>query len=100
MLRRQRRRRVLLQYRPRVSDHVPVSLAGTAPLAGIVETVAPESHPNQLIVRLDEPSPGADVISTCAMGERTFFVGNFSLSQQHGPYCRRANPKRATAASS
>ena len=53
------------------------SQAGAAPLAGVVEKVGPESHPNQLIVRLDEPSPGAAVLSTCGMGEHTFFVGSF-----------------------
>jgi len=52
------------------------SHAGTAPLAGIVETVGPESHPNQVIVRLDEPA-GAAMLSTCAMGEHTYFVGSF-----------------------
>lgn len=50
---------------------------GTAPLVGVVEKTGPESHPNQLIVRLDEPSPGAAVLSTCGMGEHTFFVGSF-----------------------
>jgi len=53
------------------------SMAGTAPLAGIVENVGPESHPNQAIVRLDEPAPGAAVLSTCGMGDHTFFVGSF-----------------------
>ena len=53
------------------------SQAGTAPLAGVVEKVGPESHPNQLIVRLDEPAPGAAVLSTCGMGEHSFFVGSF-----------------------
>jgi uncharacterized protein YndB with AHSA1/START domain len=53
------------------------SQEGTAPLAGIVEKVGPESHPNQLIVRLDESSPGVAVLSTCGMGEHTFFVGSF-----------------------
>lgn len=53
------------------------SQAGTAPLAGVVEKVGPESHPNEAIVRLDEPSPGAAVLSTCGMGEQTFFVGSF-----------------------
>ena len=53
------------------------SQAGGAPLAGIVEKVGPESHPNEAIVRLDEPSPGAAVLSTCGMGEQTFFVGSF-----------------------
>jgi len=53
------------------------SQAGTAPLAGVVEKVGPESHPNQAIVRLDEPSPGAAVLSTCGMGKDTFFVGSF-----------------------
>ena len=50
---------------------------GTAPLAGVVEKVGPESHPNQMIVRLDEPSPGAAVLTTCGMGEQSFFVGSF-----------------------
>lgn len=53
------------------------SQAGTAPLTGVVEQAGPESHPNQVIVRLDEPSPGAAVLSTCGMGEHTFFVGSF-----------------------
>ena len=53
------------------------SQAGTAPLTGVVERVGPESHPNQLIVRLDEPSPGAALLSTCGMGEHTYFVGSF-----------------------
>ena len=53
------------------------SQPGTAPLAGVVENVGPESHPNQVIVRLDEPSTGAAVLSTCGMGEHTFFVGSF-----------------------
>ena len=53
------------------------SQAGAAPLAGVVEKVGPESHPNQAIVRLDEPSPGAAMLSTCGMGEQSFFVGSF-----------------------
>jgi uncharacterized protein YndB with AHSA1/START domain len=53
------------------------SQGGAAPLAGVVEKVGPESHPNQLIVQLDEPSPGVAVLSTCGMGEHTFFVGSF-----------------------
>jgi uncharacterized protein YndB with AHSA1/START domain len=53
------------------------SQAGTAPLAGVVEQAGPESHPNQAIVRLDGPAPGAAVLSTCGMGEHTFFVGSF-----------------------
>jgi len=53
------------------------SQAGTAPLTGVVEEVGPQSHPNQVIVRLDEPAPGAAVLSTCGMGEHTFFVGSF-----------------------
>lgn len=53
------------------------SQAGTVPLSGVVERVGPESQPNQLIVRLDEPSPGAAVLTTCGMGEDTFFVGSF-----------------------
>jgi uncharacterized protein YndB with AHSA1/START domain len=53
------------------------SQAGTAPLTGVVEKVGPESHPNQMIVMLDEPAPGAAVLSTCGMGEDTFFVGSF-----------------------
>jgi len=53
------------------------SLAGTPPLSGVVEQAGPESHPNNLIVRLDEPSPGAAVLSTCGMGEHTFFVASF-----------------------
>lgn len=31
------------------------SQAGAAPLTGVVETVGPESRPNQVILRLDEP---------------------------------------------
>jgi uncharacterized protein YndB with AHSA1/START domain len=53
------------------------SQAGTVPLTGIVEKVGPESHPNHAIVRLDEPAPGAAVLSTCGMGEQAFFVGSF-----------------------
>ena len=53
------------------------SQAGTAPLAGVVEKAGPESQPNQVIVRLHEPSPGAAVLTTCGMGEHTFFVGSF-----------------------
>jgi uncharacterized protein YndB with AHSA1/START domain len=53
------------------------SPAGTVPLTGVLEKVGPESHPNQAIVRLDEPAPGAAVLSTCGMGEHAFFVGSF-----------------------
>ncbi len=53
------------------------SQAGSAPLAGVVEEVGPDSHPNQAIVRLEAPAPGAAVLSTCGMGEHTFFVGSF-----------------------
>jgi uncharacterized protein YndB with AHSA1/START domain len=53
------------------------SQAGTAPLVGVVEKIGPESHPNQVIVRLDEPSRGAAMLSTCGMGEHTYFVGSF-----------------------
>jgi uncharacterized protein YndB with AHSA1/START domain len=49
---------------------------GTAPLSGVVVDVGPESHPNQMIVRLDQPAPGAAILSTCAMGD-TYFVGSF-----------------------
>ncbi|HUB82724.1 MAG TPA: SRPBCC domain-containing protein [Bryobacteraceae bacterium] len=50
---------------------------GTAPLAGVVEKTGPQAHPNQVIVRLDEPTPGAALLSTCGMGGQTFFVGSF-----------------------
>jgi uncharacterized protein YndB with AHSA1/START domain len=53
------------------------SQAGTVPLAGVVEKVGPEAHPNQAIVLLDDPVPGAAVLSTCGMGEHSFFVGSF-----------------------
>jgi uncharacterized protein YndB with AHSA1/START domain len=53
------------------------SQAGTVPLTGVVEKVGPESHPNQAIVRLDGPAPGAALLSTCGMGAHTFFVGSF-----------------------
>jgi uncharacterized protein YndB with AHSA1/START domain len=53
------------------------SQAGAAPLAGIVEKIGPESNPNEAVVRIDEPSPGAAVLSTCGMGAQTFFVGSF-----------------------
>jgi uncharacterized protein YndB with AHSA1/START domain len=53
------------------------SQPGTAPLAGVVEKAGPESHPNQVVVRLDRPAPGAAMLSTCGMGEDTFFVGSF-----------------------
>ena len=53
------------------------SQPGSAPLAGVVEQAGPESHPNQVIVRLDEPCPGAALLSTCDMGETAFFVGSF-----------------------
>ena len=52
------------------------SQAGAAPLAGVVEKAGPESHSHEAIVRLNEP-PGAAVLSTCGMGEHTFFVGSF-----------------------
>lgn len=61
------------------------SQTGTAPLAGVVEKMGPESQPNQLIVRLDKPSPGAAVLSTCGMGGQTYFVGNFYF---FGPQAR------------
>jgi uncharacterized protein YndB with AHSA1/START domain len=51
--------------------------AGNPPIAGVVEQIGPEAHPNQLIVRLDQPSPGAAMLSTCGFGEQTFFVGSF-----------------------
>jgi uncharacterized protein YndB with AHSA1/START domain len=53
------------------------SRAGTAPLSGVVEKAGPESQPNQVVVRLDEPTPGAALLSTCGMGEHAFFVGSF-----------------------
>jgi uncharacterized protein YndB with AHSA1/START domain len=53
------------------------SQAGSAPLSGVVEKVGPESRPNEMVVMLDEPSPGAAMLSTCGMGEHTFFVGSF-----------------------
>lgn len=53
------------------------SQAGAASLVGVVEKVGPESHPNEATIRLDEPSPGAAVFSTCGVGEQTFFVGSF-----------------------
>ena len=52
------------------------SQTGTAPLTGVVEKVGPAPHPHEAIVRLDDP-PGAAVLSTCGMGEHTFFVGSF-----------------------
>lgn len=51
--------------------------AGAAPLAGIVEKVGPAAHPNEAVVRFDEPSPGAALLSMCAMGGQTYFVGSF-----------------------
>ncbi len=53
------------------------SRPGAAPLTGTVEMVGPESHPNQAIVRLHEPAPGAAMLSTCGMGKQAFFVGSF-----------------------
>ena len=53
------------------------SQAGAAPLSGVVEKLGSDDHPNQLIVRLDDPAPGAAVLSTCGMGDDTFFVGSF-----------------------
>ena len=53
------------------------SQAGTVPLSGVVERVGPDSHPNEAIVRLDEPSPGAALLSTCRMGEHTYFFASF-----------------------
>lgn len=63
---------------PPLADGAKIqSQAGTPRLAGVVEKVGPESHPNQVIIRLDEPSPGAALLQTCGMGEHTFFVGSF-----------------------
>ena len=53
------------------------SHAGTPPLTGVVEKTGHGSHPNEVIVRLDEPSPGAAVLSTCGMGGQAYFVGSF-----------------------
>ena len=53
------------------------SQAGTVPLAGIVEKVKPEPHSNEMVVRLDESSPGAAILQTCGFGGQTFFVGSF-----------------------
>jgi hypothetical protein len=62
---------------PQASGAKVQSPAGTVTLSGVVERVGPEAHPNQVIVRLDEPAPGAAVLTTCGMGEHTFFVGSF-----------------------
>jgi len=53
------------------------SQAGTAPLAGTVEKIKPEPHANDMIVRLNEPAPGAAILQTCGFGGQTFFVGSF-----------------------
>lgn len=53
------------------------SEAEAPPLVGIVEKVKPEPHPNEMVVRLDEPSPGAAILQTCGFGGQTFFVGSF-----------------------
>lgn len=53
------------------------SQPGTPPLSGVVERVRPEPHANEVVVRLDEPSPGAAVLQTCGMGGKAFFVGSF-----------------------
>lgn len=53
------------------------SQAGTAPLAGVVENVKPEPHSNEVVIRLDEPSPGAALLQTCGFGGQSFFVGSF-----------------------
>ena len=66
---------------------------GTAPLTGVVEKAGPESHPNELIVRLDQPSPGAAVFSTCGMGEQTFFVGGFYFFGPHATEGLQAEKK-------
>ena len=59
------------------------SQAGTASLVGVVEKVRPESHPNHMVVRLDEPSPGAAVLSTCGMGElRSLSAASISLDRK------------------
>ena len=50
---------------------------GKPPIAGVVEQIGPEAHPNQMIVRLEQPSLGAAMLSTCGFGEQTFFVGSF-----------------------
>lgn len=53
------------------------SQTGTPPLAGTVEKMKPEPHPNEMVVRLDEPSPGAALLQTCGFGGQTYFVGSF-----------------------
>jgi hypothetical protein len=30
-----------------------------------------------MVVRLDEPSPGAAILQTCGFGGQTYFVGSF-----------------------
>jgi uncharacterized protein YndB with AHSA1/START domain len=61
---------------------VPSLTAGTkvhsqaVPLTGVVEKAGPES-PNEVVIRLDEPSPGAAMLSTCGFGGQTYFVGSF-----------------------
>jgi uncharacterized protein YndB with AHSA1/START domain len=63
---------------PSLADGVKIqSQDGAPPLSGVVEKAGPESHPNQMIVRLDEPATGAAMLSTCGMGDKAFLVGSF-----------------------
>jgi uncharacterized protein YndB with AHSA1/START domain len=50
---------------------------GAPPLAGVVEKVKPAPHPNEIVVRLDQPAPGAALLQTCGFGGQSFFVGSF-----------------------
>ena len=61
------------------------SQPGTARLAGTVEKVKAEPHPNEMVVRLDEPAPGAAILQTCAFGGQTFFVGSFYFFGPNAP---------------
>ncbi len=53
------------------------SPAGAAPIAGTVEKVGPEPDLHEVVIRLEEPAPGAAMLSTCGFGGQTYFVGGF-----------------------
>jgi hypothetical protein len=64
--------------RPLVSQKVRTG-GGAPPLAGIVERVGEEAHPEELLLRLDQPAPGVAHLFAMPMGPQVVLSARFYL---------------------
>jgi len=58
---------------------------GAPPLAGVVERAGERGHPHQLLLRLDEPTPGIAHLFALSMGGQVFVSIRFYLCGDRAP---------------